>query len=722
MMRLFTKRISCANFALVLVFALKTFAISAEAQGRRAPRVLTDLDDVVFAIAFSPDGNTLAIARGASDPAQRYGRIELWDMKTGSLRHTIKGFDGPVKSISFSPDGLTLISGSSEYLARKIQEQTRTLFTLTRGELKWWDAQTGELRHKLTLPGEHISSLRAAYSPDGKQIALFESSYNYSFLQTNSRFDPSGQAAPPLPRTIVPIDFFESDLKLLDAQTGAVTVKLDANRSGTFVFSPDGTLMAKENGKEIRVLNLQTGREEHRLKNFKGVSNTMAFSPDGQSLAVAVTKYYNQDAGRVIRVIGSSAVQVFDVQSWKMTFQLQNVGMVNSLAFEPGGRLLLIGGLIHELEDAVPGVKLWDLQSGKTANFYTGGADFSQAVDSLAISRNGSLLAFKSGPDVVQVLATQTWKVKYSFDKNSDPDNQRPSSRFVLSLNRITALGFSPDGNSLSGEIEGDGIKRWDPRTGEVKKHFGDQEDRNTIAEVSSSGSKAAGVGDDGTIHIRDLITGEQTNLTGPGPTASALSLSNDGESLAIAYPNRIVLLNTITGKITRSIDSRITNVGRIAFSADGRFVAAGDENGAIATWNLTNGQALPAISSAGKTMALRFTPGNRILASANEDGSVFLWDLQTGALRLRLKKHSAAVNAIAFSADGDLMATGSDDRTVIIWDTASGKARHTLKGHDLAVTALAFSPNGSLLASGAGNASVALWEVANGKLNRVLK
>src|SRR5258706_760289 len=319
MMRLFTKRISCANFALVLVFALKTFAISAEAQGRRAPRVLTDLDDVVFAIAFSPDGNTLAIARGARDPAQRYGRIELWDMKTGSLRHTIKGFDGPVKSIAFAPDGLTLISRSSEYLTRKIQEQTRMLFTLTRGELKWWDAQTGELRQKLTLPGEHISSLRAAYSPDGKQIALFESSYNYSFLQTNSRFDPSGQAAPPLPRTIVPIDFFESDLKLLDAQTGAVTVKLDANRSGTFVFSPDGTLMAKENGKEIRVLNLQTGREEHRLKNFKGVSNTMAFSPDGQSLAVAVTKYYNQDAGRGIRGIGSSAVQGFDVPSLKIT-------------------------------------------------------------------------------------------------------------------------------------------------------------------------------------------------------------------------------------------------------------------------------------------------------------------------------------------------------------------------------------------------------------------
>jgi WD40 repeat protein len=88
----------------------------------------------------------------------------------------------------------------------------------------------------------------------------------------------------------------------------------------------------------------------------------------------------------------------------------------------------------------------------------------------------------------------------------------------------------------------------------------------------------------------------------------------------------------------------------------------------------------------------------------------------------MKLKKHSAAVNAISFSADGELMATGGDDRTVILWDTATGKARHTLKGHDLTVTSLAFSSDGVLLASGSGNASVVLWDVRTGKLNRVLR
>jgi WD40 repeat protein len=723
MIRLFMKRRSYFNLGLLLVFALQSFTISVEAQGRSAPRVLTDIDDVVFAISFSPDGGTLAIARGASDPAQRYGRIELWDTKTGILRHAIKGFDGPVTSISFSPDGQTLLSASSEHLTRKIQEKTRTVLTFTRGELKWWDAQTGELKQKLTLPGENIYSLQATYSPDGKQIALAETSYAYSFFQTSSRFDPIGLSDPPIPRNLIPMSFAASALKLLDARTGDVTFKLDTSRSGTTVFSPDGVLVAKENGKDIRVWNVQTGKEDHRLNGFKGAPQTFAFSPDGQRLAVAVTRYYHENAGKFIKVIGSSEVQVFDVRDWKMKLQIGNVGMVNSLAFEPGGKILLIGGLIHEEEDAPPGVKLWDLQTGKTANFHTGAENFSQAVNSLAISRNGGLLAFKSGPDVVQVIDTQKWKTKYTFDKNSDTDNQRPPSRFLLTLSRVTSLGFSQDGNRLSGQIEGHGIKLWDPRTGEVKKNFTDQEGANAIVEISTNGNKAAAIGDDGSINFSDLTTGTQTNLTEPGPTASALGLSADGEKLAIAFPNRIMLLNTATRALIRNIDDRLTNVTRMTFSADGGMLAAADETGAIASWDLTNGQLLKTVpATSGKISALRFAPAKRVLASANEDGNVSLWDLQTGTVSLQLKKHSGAVNAIAFSPDGTLMATGGDDRTVIIWDTATGKARRTLKGHDLTVTSLAFSPDGSLLASGSGNASVVLWNVSTGQLNRVLK
>ena len=62
MIRLSIKRSTYANLALALLF-LYVFSTICDAQRRTAPRIVTDLDDVVFAVSFSPDGGTLAIAR-----------------------------------------------------------------------------------------------------------------------------------------------------------------------------------------------------------------------------------------------------------------------------------------------------------------------------------------------------------------------------------------------------------------------------------------------------------------------------------------------------------------------------------------------------------------------------------------------------------------------------------------------------------------------------------
>ena len=116
----------------------------------------------------------------------RFGRIELWDTETGKLRHLIKGFDGPVRSISFSPDGHTLISGSTEFRSPKIQQKARSREGVSFGELKWWDTRTGELKQKVIMPGEGSYSIRATQSSDGKQLALAE-----SFMDQSLFFDPS---------------------------------------------------------------------------------------------------------------------------------------------------------------------------------------------------------------------------------------------------------------------------------------------------------------------------------------------------------------------------------------------------------------------------------------------------------------------------------------------------------------------------------------------------
>jgi WD40 repeat protein len=101
-------------------------------------------DDYVSAVAFSPDGKT--VASGSDDCT-----IRLWDAATGEERQKLKWHDSSVYAVAFSPDGKTVASGSDDYTVRL------------------WDAATGEERQK--LEGHDLGVSAVAFSPDGKTVA-----------------------------------------------------------------------------------------------------------------------------------------------------------------------------------------------------------------------------------------------------------------------------------------------------------------------------------------------------------------------------------------------------------------------------------------------------------------------------------------------------------------------------------------------------------------------
>ncbi|MDJ0695570.1 caspase family protein [Mastigocoleus sp. MO_188.B34] len=97
----------------------------------------------VNAVSFSPDGKTLASA--SSDLT-----IKLWKVKEGTLLKTLKGHNNSIWSINFSPNGQTIVSASDD--------QTVKLWSINGRELK-------------TLKGHTDSVYDATFSPDGKIIA-----------------------------------------------------------------------------------------------------------------------------------------------------------------------------------------------------------------------------------------------------------------------------------------------------------------------------------------------------------------------------------------------------------------------------------------------------------------------------------------------------------------------------------------------------------------------
>jgi formylglycine-generating enzyme required for sulfatase activity len=106
-------------------------------------RTLKGHSHYVTSVSFSPDGRQ--IVSGSAD-----NKVKLWDAESGEELRTLNGHTSSVRSVAFSPDGRRIVSGSLD--------QT----------IKLWDSESGdELK---TLKGHSGSVESVASSPDGRRI------------------------------------------------------------------------------------------------------------------------------------------------------------------------------------------------------------------------------------------------------------------------------------------------------------------------------------------------------------------------------------------------------------------------------------------------------------------------------------------------------------------------------------------------------------------------
>jgi len=238
--------------------------------------------------------------------------------------------------------------------------------------------------------------------------------------------------------------------------------------------------------------------------------------------------------------------------------------------------------------------------------------------------------------------------------------------------------------------------------------------------------------------------------LIGNSLEVSSVAFSPNGEILASAgtggiflwdfsNPNSPVQLTTL--QLTRPADIFSNSVRSVAFSSDGKTVAAGhfDINviantnfpvTTISLWDVSNPTSpsqLAAIQGNGYSVnSVAFSPDGEILASGDEDGIITLWDISDSTAPSKLaafkgNEYSSVTN-VAFSPDGKTLASGYSNlgvffiNTIILWDVSNPGTPSqlaALEENGGTVNSVAFSPDGKNLASG-GSGNFILWDINN--------
>ena len=164
------------------------------------------------------------------------------------------------------------------------------------------------------------------------------------------------------------------------------------------------------------------------------------------------------------------------------------------------------------------------------------------------------------------------------------------------------------------------------------------------------------------------------------------------------------------------------SGITSVAFSYDGKILAAGDSSGEIRLWRVADNQPLNIFQGhTNWVTALNFSSDNTLLASGSSDSNVKLWDIETGQCLKTLAEHEGEVWSAVFSPNGEFLATGSDDCTIRIWNVSTGKCLKVFQGHTSWVTSLAFSFDGNMLVSGSDDRTIKLWDFGTGECIKVL-
>ena len=582
------------------------------------------------AVAFSPEGKTLAVARKIG--------VWLYDVETSRLLALLPA-EKLITSMSFSPDGTALACSEQNYFGDQI---------------KLWDVATGALNKTISVGNYWIQSV--AFSPDGTLLAAGSIDNDIILLDTltgnrvatyegkrtngglndpfSLSFSPDGKLLALVSQT--------TTVKLWDVTTHTQIATLEGHtyQIASIAFSPDGAILAS--GSWDRTINLWDVMTHQNIATLEGHTdrvNSVTFSSDGTTLVSASS---------------DRTIKLWDAETGAnvATLQGHTVG-VGSVAFSPDG--ILASGLVDG------SVKLWDVSArGVVANL-----EKESAVSSVAFSGDGRIIALGSDDKTVKLWNAETGTQVATLEGHTSA---------------VTSVSFLPDGTTLaSGAFQE--IKLWAegtrPNSYSLIADFFRRACYIATMTPSPNGTRIA-TGGWFEIVLWDVATQAQTAVAS---SANSLSFSPDGRQLvSLSDDGFMHLWDVATLENIATIPTVPTSgykSGRFAlFSPDGTMLATGTDYvklgfqvGSVKLWDAVTKENIATFEERVQIKSGSFSPDGKLIASGSENGIIKLWDVEKKESVATLKGHFGSVNSLSFSPDGKTLASGSRDGTVLLWD-----------------------------------------------------
>ena len=606
---------------------------------------------------FSPDGKTLVT--GSNDKF-----VRLWDVKTRTFKQLFRGHSWEVRDVVYSSDGKTLASASiNEINIWDIQSNTHKKYIPIRtsrdsrifyvgNTFMLVDFSDFDVRDK-KVEIIDINNINV-FNKEKQESTIYDlEDFGRVFLSSNGRLlatvsyntirllDVHNQKDQIIKidyRGIVDVSFspdgktlavvsYEWIIHLWDIDTGEVkdTINLHTVKISRLTYSPDGsTIVSWGHDGIIRFWDLTTKELVNTITGHMGWWD-FTLSPDG----------YN-----IIGYGGSKTIQLWDVNTGKHQKSLTgHKETIYSVDISPGGTTIAsssndktirlwnlntgevrkimrgyrnpvnklrfnLNGHILATADRKHNIRLWDTASGKyliTLNGLTDAGIITMAFSSDRKTLTSVGYAHKFYVGKLHVWNINTGELKHEISIN--PTNGYSASSFS------SKVLFSPDGETLAitlSKTPSDNSRRvhaivlWDVQTGKIKDTITGHTSTVSSISFSPDGNTLASGGNDKTIRLWDLATGEQ--------------------KLLLSDPQWYQIRSGSSGFVTQ-----------LSFSQDGRILASGIDEGVIYLWDIDTGEQIKILKGhTGYIRKLTFTKEMKTLMSHSSDGTVLLWDISS--------------------------------------------------------------------------------------------